>query len=164
MDAHLKNLIWFWSVALAIVAADQLSKIWALNALGQGQQIKLVGDFLGLVLVYNAGASFSLGSQYTWVITVLAVLVSAVVIYLSRKLNYLPWALILGAVLGGAVGNLIDRLLRSPGFGRGHVVDFIDYNGAFVGNVADIAIVIAGVAVVWLTTVGRNLDGSQSKS
>ena len=160
MDAHLKNLIWFWSVALAIVAADQLSKIWALNALGQGQQIKLVGDFLGLVLVHNAGASFSLGSQYTWVITVLAVLVSAVVIYLSRKLNYLPWALILGAVLGGAVGNLIDRLLRSPG----HVVDFIDYNGAFVGNVADIAIVIAGVAVVWLTTVGRNLDGSQSKS
>ena len=164
MDAHLKNLIWFWSVALAIVAADQLSKIWALNALGQGQQIKLVGDFLGLVLVHNAGASFSLGSQSTWVITVLAVLVSAVVIYLSRKLNYLPWALILGAVLGGAVGNLIDRLLRSPGFGRGHVVDFIDYNGAFVGNVADIAIVIAGVAVVWLTTVGRNLDGSQSKS
>ena len=164
MDAHLKNLIWFWSVALAIVAADQLSKIWALNALGQGQQIKLVGEFLGLVLVHNAGASFSLGSQYTWVITVLAVLVSAVVIYLSRKLNYLPWALILGAVLGGAVGNLIDRLLRSPGFGRGHVVDFIDYNGAFVGNVADIAIVIAGVAVVWLTTVGRNLDGSQSKS
>ena len=146
MDAHLKNLIWFWSVALAIVAADQLSKIWALNALGQGQQIKLVGDFLGLVLIHNAGASFSLGSQYTWVITVLAVLVSAVVIYLSRKLNYLPWALILGAVLGGAVGN------------------FIDYNGAFVGNVADIAIVIAGVAVVWLTTVGRNLDGSQSKS
>ena len=60
MDAHLKNLIWFWSVALAIVAADQLSKIWALNALGQGQQIKLVGDFLGLVLVHNAGASFSL--------------------------------------------------------------------------------------------------------
>ncbi len=114
--------------------------------------------------MHNAGASFSLGSQYTWVITVLAVLVSAVVIYLSRKLNYLPWALILGAVLGGAVGNLIDRLLRSPGFGRGHVVDFIDYNGAFVGNVADIAIVIAGVAVVWLTTVGRNLDGSQSKS
>lgn len=164
MDAHLKNLIWFWSVALAIVAADQLSKIWALNALGQGQQIKLVGDFLGLVLIHNAGASFSLGGQYTWVITVLAVLVSAVVIYLSRKLNYLPWALILGAVLGGAVGNLIDRLLRSPGFGRGHVVDFIDYNGAFVGNVADIAIVIAGVAVVWLTTVGRNLDGSQSKS
>jgi signal peptidase II len=78
---------------------------------------------------------------------------------MTRRLGSRGWAVALGMLLGGAVGNLADRLAREPGFGRGHVVDFLDYAGFFVGNVADIAIVAAAALIVLLSLRGVGLDG-----
>lgn len=157
-------LAWMWAIAAAVVVTDQLTKAWALHALSDGVRRPLVGDLLALVLVHNPGAAFSLATGQTWLLTAVAVCVVGVVVRVARRLAYLPWAAALGLVLGGAVGNLIDRLVRAPGVFRGHVVDFIDYGGAFVGNVADIAIVAAAGLIIVLTLRGIELDGSRPSS
>ncbi|ETJ04231.1 signal peptidase II [Actinomyces urogenitalis] len=151
-----------WLVAIVVVLVDQLTKAWAASALADGHRVALLGDLLGLVLVRNPGAAFSFATGQTWIFTVVAVVVTVIVLRASRRLASRWWAVTLGLVLGGAVGNLIDRLVRSPGVFRGHVVDFIDYGGYFVGNVADIAIVVAAAAIVALSVYGLELDGSRS--
>jgi signal peptidase II len=93
------------------------------------------------------------------VLTLVAAAVVVVVVRSSRRLGSRGWALALGLLLGGALGNLTDRLVRAPGVGRGHVVDFLDYGGLFVGNVADIAIVAAAIVVAALGVRGIGLDG-----
>src|SRR5690606_41379727 len=113
-----------------------------------------VGALPGWPLIYNPGAAFSLGTGMAWVFSIIMVVVIAVVLRVSRRLRSGAWALALGMLLGGAVGNLYDRLLREPGFARGHVVDFINYNGWFVGNVADIAIVLAAILIALLALLG----------
>lgn len=139
-------------VALAVLAVDQLTKVVALDTLGGGRVVRLLGDFLSLRLIANAGAAFSVGAGRTWVVTVVAVVICGLVlVQIQRGVTHRVWAWTLGVLLGGALGNLGDRLFRAPGFGRGHVVDFIDYNGYFIGNVADIAIVAAAVVVAWLS-------------
>lgn len=150
-----------WGVAIAVVAVDQLTKAWAMSALSDGHRIRVLGDVLGLVLVRNPGAAFSFATGQTWIFTIVAVVVTVIVIRVSRRLGTRWWAVTLGLVLGGAVGNLIDRLVRDPGVFRGHVVDFIDYAGFFVGNVADIAIVGAAVAVIVLSLIGLEIDGTR---
>ncbi|WP_052366886.1 signal peptidase II [Paraoerskovia marina] len=149
---------WTVSLAVLVLVVDQVTKIWAENALAGEGRIPLVGDLLGLVLVYNPGAALSIGTGMTWVLTVLVVVVVAVIIRSLRRLGSLGWAIALGLLLGGAVGNLVDRLTNEPGFARGHVVDFIDY-GVFVGNVADIAIVAAAVLIAILALRGVGIDG-----
>src|SRR5699024_4573469 len=120
-----------------------------------------LGDFLGLQLVYNPGAAFSIATGMTWVFTVISLVVIVFVIRVARRLRSTIWAVTLGMLLGGALGNLYDRLLREPGFGRGHVVDFINYNGWFVGNIADIAIVGAAVLIGVLAVIGIEVDGTR---
>ena len=150
-------VIMLWLVAVVIVVVDQATKHWALSALADGEHTALLGRALGLVLVRNPGAAFSFATGQTWVFALIASLVVAIIIRVSRNLASRSWAVALGLVLGGAVGNLIDRLLREPGFLRGHVIDFIDYGGYFVGNVADIAIVLAAVGIIVLRWVaGRS--------
>lgn len=149
-----------WTVAAVVVAADQVSKAWAMAALADGHRMELLGSLLGLRLVRNPGAAFSFATGMTWVFTLVALVVVAVVVRVSRRLVSMPWAVTLGLILGGAVGNLIDRLVRAPGVGRGHVIDFIDYAGQFIGNVADIAIVVAAAAVVLLSLLGREITGT----
>lgn len=136
------------------VIADQGSKQWALSALADGSTRPLVGDLLRLRLIRNPGAAFSLGEGATWLLTLVAVGIAAWVARALWKATHRTWAITLAVLLGGAIGNLIDRLLRSPGPGRGHVVDFIDYAGFFVGNVADIAIVAAAAVVGLLSLRG----------
>ena len=102
---------------------------------------------------------FSLGTGSTWLLTVVAVVVLVVIVRFSRRLGSLGWAWAFGLLLGGALGNLTDRLVREPGFGRGHVVDFIDYHDLFIGNVADIAIVAAAVLIALLALRGIGVDG-----
>lgn len=139
-------------VAGSVVVVDQLSKVWALSALAEGQVVSLLGRFLRLRLVYNPGAAFSLGEQVTWLFTAISLGVCvALLMVLRGGISDLGWTAALGSLLGGAVGNLIDRLFRPPAVGRGHVIDFIDYNGLFVGNVADIAIVGAALGLVVLS-------------
>ncbi|WP_067782874.1 signal peptidase II [Actinomyces vulturis] len=148
-----------WGVAFAVLVADQLSKMWALSALADGHEQPLIGHFLTLVLVHNPGAAFSFATSATWIFTLLATAVVIAIAVLTPRVHHIPWAWVLGLTAGGAAGNLIDRLIREPGFGQGHVVDFINYDGHFVGNVADIAIVFAAIGVAWLTLTNVGFDG-----
>ncbi|MET7959495.1 signal peptidase II [Micromonospora zamorensis] len=134
-------------IAAVVLAADQLTKYWAESALSDGQTITVIGELLQLRLVYNPGAAFSIGAAYTWIFAVFAAAAVVAVTVVARRVTSRAWSVALGLVLGGATTHLLDRLFREPGFARGHVVDFIDYAGFFVGNVADIALVV-GVGVV----------------
>lgn len=145
-----------------VLVADQVSKQVALNTLTTGEYHPLIGDFLGLSLVFNPGAAFSLGEGSTWLFTMAMVVVTAVIIRVSRRLGSRSWALALGALLGGTLGNLGDRLFREPGFAVGHVVDFINYNGWFVGNIADIAIVLSAAGIAVLSFTGIGVDGQRA--
>ena len=155
-------VIVLWLVALIVIVVDQVTKQWALSALSDGRHTALLGRALGLVLVRNPGAAFSFATGQTWIFALIASLVVAIIIRVSRNLASRSWAVALGLVLGGAVGNLIDRLLREPGFLRGHVIDFIDYGGYFVGNVADIAIVAAAAGIIILSLGGWEIDGTRA--
>lgn len=138
----------FWWVAAGVVAADLATKQWVLSTLEPGEKHQVLGDLLSIQLVFNSGAAFSLGNGFTWVLTVIALAVSVGIVVYARRAQSTLAAWIFGAALGGAVGNLIDRLFRDPSFGQGHVVDFINYGDLFVGNVADIAIVVAAIILV----------------
>jgi signal peptidase II len=148
-------------LAVVVVAADQATKTWALSALTEGERTPLLGDLLGLTLVFNPGAALSIGTGMTWILTLAAVAVTVVVLRVSSRLGSRAWTLALGLLLGGAVGNLIDRIFREPGVGRGEVVDFIAYADWFVGNVADIAIVAAAGLMILLGARGIALDGTR---
>ena len=153
-----------WTVALAafVLAADQLTKWWAESTLvANAPTIPLVGDLLGIRLIYNPGAALSIASGMTWLLTIVVTVVVVFIIRAIGRLGSRGWAAALGLLLGGAVGNLVDRLAREPGFARGHVVDFIDYAGFFVGNVADIAVVSAAVLIALLSLRGIGLDGKR---
>ncbi|BDZ43829.1 lipoprotein signal peptidase [Paraoerskovia sediminicola] len=153
-------ILWTLGLAAFVVLLDQVSKVWAEGALAGEPRIALIGDLLGLRLVYNPGAALSFGTGMTWVLTVVVVVVIVLILRTMRRIRSTGWAVALGLLLGGAVGNLIDRLTNDPGFGRGEVVDFIDY-GVFVGNVADIAIVLAAGVIVVLAFRGVGVDGTR---
>ena len=150
-------------LSITILAADQLTKAWALAALAPGGRITLVGHVLGLSLVLNPGAALSIATGMTWVLTLVACTVAVVIVRASRRIGSGEWALALGLLLGGALGNLVDRVVREPGPGRGEVVDFIAYGNLFVGNVADLAIVVAAGLIVLLTVRGIGIDGSRDE-
>ncbi len=155
-------LVWpFVLIAVAVVAVDQATKAWALATFTTGERTPLLGDLLGLTLVHNSGAALSIASGTTWVFTIAAVAVTVVVLRVASRLGSRGWTAALGLLLGGAVGNLIDRLVREPGVGVGKVVDFIAYGDWFVGNVADIAIVVAAGLMMVLGFRGIALDGTR---
>lgn len=138
---------------------DLLSKQWALRALADGTYSPVLGKVFGFELVFNPGAAFSFASGATWVFTIIAVIVTIVIIRVSLRLRSWWWGVTLAMLLGGTIGNLADRLFRDPGFGVGHVVDFLNYNGFFVGNVADVFIVAAAILLTVLAFLGIPLDG-----
>jgi signal peptidase II len=146
-----------WLAATLVVAIDLFTKQWALSALVPGVKHPVVGDLLSLQLVFNSGAALSLGEGHTWLLTIVALAVSVGIVHYARRART-PLAVgLFGVALGGAVGNLIDRLFRDPGVGRGHVVDMINYNNVFVGNVADIAIVGAAAVFMGVSLFGHRL-------
>jgi signal peptidase II len=149
-------------LALLVVAVDQVTKALAVARLQPDRPVPLVGDLLQLRITRNAGAAFSMATGATWLLTLVAVVIIVVVLRSVRRLGSRGWALALGLLLGGAVGNLIDRLVREPGVGRGHVVDFIAYGHLFIGNVADIAIVAAAALMAVLSVRGTGLDGARA--
>lgn len=148
-------------LAVLVLLVDQLTKTWAISALTEGSRDPLVGDLLGLSLLFNPGAALSLATGMTWVFTIVSLVVAVVIVRFAGRLGSRGWAVALGLLLGGALGNLGDRLFRDPGFARGHVVDFIAYGDLFVGNVADIAIVVAAGLIVLLSLRGIGIDGSR---
>ena len=148
-------------VGSAVVAyvLDQATKAWALASLDVGSPVNVVGELIRLNLIRNAGAAFSIGDNATWMLTLIAFGVLVVIIRTARRIGSRGWAWALGLLLGGSLGNLTDRMTREPGPGRGHVVDFIDYFGLFIGNVADIAIVGAALLIGLLALRGIGVDG-----
>lgn len=151
-----RPLWWLVVVALGVVVVDQVTKVLAVEHLTGAGYVPLLGEYLGLKLIYNPGAAFGMASGMTWVLALITVGVIVAIVRLARSLSSRVWGATLGLLLGGAVGNLIDRLVRAPGVLRGHVVDFLSYWDWFVGNVADIAIVVAAVGMVVLTLRGED--------
>ena len=127
--------------AVAIIT-DQASKMWARAVLDASEPIPLIGQWLSLRLVHNSGAAFSFAAGKTWILTIFTVVIIGVLAVLARRVHRASTLLAIALLAGGAVGNLIDRLTAEPGFGVGHVTDFIAYGNWFVGNVADIWIVL----------------------
>jgi signal peptidase II len=146
-------------VAVLAYASDQVTKAIALSAFGDGASRSVIGDLISFKLIGNPGAALSLGASNTWVMTGIAIAVLVAIVFVARDLGSRAWALALGLLLGSAIGNLTDRFVRPPGGGQGHVVDFIDYNGYFIGNVADIWIVGAAGLIVVLAILGIGIDG-----
>ena len=144
-----------------VLALDQLAKAWAVRALGNGRSIEVVGELVQLRLFRNPGAAFSFATGSTWIFTVVATVASVVIVRASRRLGSPLWALALGLLLGGALGNLVDRLFREPGFARGHVVDFIDLPRLFVFNLADAAITLAAALIALLSWRGVRVEGGR---
>lgn len=137
-----------WIAALAVFAVDQLSKWWALENLQGRRIISLIGDALYLKLTFNSGAAFSLGNTVTWIFTALSIIVLILAVRIVPRTPTTGWAIALALFIGGLLGNLTDRLLRAPGALQGHVVDFIGYFDWFIGNIADIALVVAVVVAM----------------
>ncbi len=152
-----------WVVAVGSVLLDQGTKLWALHSLDPGVSRPLLGDLVSLRLIRNPGAAFSMLDGTTYVVTAVAVLIVVRMLHLAHTRALSPlMAWVFGLVIGGAAGNLLDRFLREPGVGRGHVVDFLDYFGWFVGNVADVFIVGAALLFAWLSLRGIRLDGTRA--
>jgi signal peptidase II len=123
--------------------------------------IRLLGGLLTITLTRNGGAAFSIGTSMTIVFTAIAVGVIVYILRTARNLRSIGWAITLGLLLGGATGNLLDRIFRAPGPFQGHVVDWIQLPDWPVFNLADSSIVCAGVLVVLLALRGIRLDGTR---
>lgn len=158
---RLAVLRWYAIAAAAVLLLDQASKAWAVDALADARVIPLVGDLLSLRLIRNSGAAFSIGDSMTWVMSLIAIAVTVAIVAVVPRIGSARWSLALGLLLGGSLGNLVDRFFRDPAPLQGHVIDFIDYGGLFVGNVADIAIVVGAGVLLWLVFTNVGMDGSR---
>ncbi|MEO5534784.1 MAG: signal peptidase II [Pseudolysinimonas sp.] len=160
-----RALVLLAGVAVVAFGLDQLSKYLVTTHIGLNESVPVLGEFLQLHYVTNSGAAFSLGTGFTWVYSIVAALVIVFIVWFSRRIRSLGWATMFGLVLGGAVGNVTDRLTRPPGFGVGHVVDFIQvYAFPAIFNVADIAVSSAMGLFLLLTLRNIRLDGTRDKS
>ena len=153
--------------ALLAVVIDQVVKELSTKGLTEGEPVRILGGLIYLSLLRNSGAAFSLGSGYTWVFPLVTLVVIGWIGFLARKLRSVPWAIALGLVLGGALGNLGDRLFRAPGPFQGHVVDMISLFGPYgehfaVFNIADSCLSVGVVLAVLLELTGRQRDGSRA--
>ncbi len=148
-------------VAVFVLAADLISKAIVVADLAGHAPIRLLGGLLTIRLLRNSGAAFSIGTSMTIVFTAIAAGVIVFILRTARKLRSLPWAITLGLLLGGATGNLSDRLFRAPGPMRGSVVDWIELPHCPVFNLADSAIVCGGVLAVLLAIRGLRIDGTR---
>lgn len=147
--------------AAGVFVADLLTKTWAVHHFAGGQRLVLVPHLLDLVEIRNPGAAFGIAGGATIVFSLVALVVIVMIARTAAGLRSAGWALALGLLLGGAVGNLGDRLFRSPGVLRGAVVDWIYLHHWPVFNLADSAIVVGGVLAVLLASGGRRPDGSR---
>lgn len=148
-------------VALTVLVADIVTKLLAVDRLAGRSPVEVVDGLLTLRLVRNSGAAFGFAQGLTVVFTAVAVAVVVVILRAARRLRSSGWAVALGLVLGGAVGNLVDRVFRSPGPLRGRVIDFLELPHWPVFNLADAAIVTGGLLTVLLSMRGIHYDGTR---
>jgi signal peptidase II len=155
------------AVAVFAVAMDQWTKQLVLQSLPGRGPVRILGGLIYLDLTRNPGAAFSFGTNITFIFPVIAIVISVAILYFARGLRSWPWAVAMGLVLGGAVGNLGDRLFRAPGPFRGHVVDFIS---AFapggekfaIFNLADSALTVGVILAIALELFGFRRDGMRA--
>jgi signal peptidase II len=149
--------------AILVYGLDQFAKYLVVTNLTEGDVVPVLGNVLQWQFVRNPGAAFSLASGMTWIFTILAAGVITFIAWFARRIRSIAWALVFGLLLGGVLGNLTDRLLREPGFGVGHVIDFISTPWLIpaIYNVADMAIVSSMVLFMILTIRGVGLDGTR---
>lgn len=151
----------FGVVGLLVLGLDQLTKALALHYLVPGEPVNVIGTLLKFNLIRNPGAAFSLGSNFTPVISTIQIVVAVGVVWLSRRLGSVGWAIAFGFLFGGAVGNITDRIFREPSPFHGHVVDFLQTPHWAIFNVADMAVTSAAILLVIQTLRGIKLDGSK---
>ena len=145
-------------VAAVILSVDIVTKVIAVRMLTPGQPVPIIGDTVTWTLLRNSGAAFSMTVGSTWVLTLIATAVVVGIIWMGRRLVSPWWAIGLGMILGGALGNLVDRFFRSPGPLRGQVVDFLSVGWWPVFNVADASVVCGAVLLVALSLFGYDVD------
>lgn len=153
------------AVAVAVLLADVLVKTWAVRSLRPGQSVTVIPHALYWTLTRNPGAAFSMGTNFTWVFPLVTACVVGWIAWMSLRLRSVPWAVALGLVLGGALGNLMDRIFREPGFMVGKVVDYISVFAPqgerfAIFNLADSALFCGVVLAVLLELRGRRRDGT----
>jgi signal peptidase II len=148
------------AVAVTVIVLDLVTKLAVVAHMTTSETHDVLGGLLKITYTRNAGAAFSVGTGMTAVFALVAVAVAVAIVRTARSLRSLTWAITLGLLLGGALGNLGDRVFRSPGFLRGHVVDWIELPHWPVFNLADSAIVCGGIIAVILSWRGIQVDGT----
>ncbi len=149
-------------MAAFVIAADVISKAIVVAKMADHPNIRLLGGLLTITLTRNGGAAFSIGTSMTIVFSAIAAGVIVYIVRAARNLRSIGWAVALGLLLGGATGNLLDRIFRAPAPFQGHVVDWIELPHWPVFNLADSSICCAGVLVVLLALRGIRLDGTKA--
>lgn len=165
-DRRRRAVLTLTAIAVGVLLADLGTKHLALVTLSDREPVRLLGGAVYLTVVRNSGAAFGLGADYTWVFPFIAVGVVCWIAWMAARLRSLPWAVSLGLILGGALGNLLDRIFRAPGPFVGHVVDMISvfdpYGRVFpVFNLADSALVCGVALAMGLELTGRQRDGTR---
>lgn len=164
MSATSARKIAFFSIALVVILFDQLTKELAIALLQPGLSQPFIGELVQFRLAFNDSAAFSLGVGATWVLAIIAIIAVLVLIWFGPKAKTLVWSVNSAFVLGGAAGNLIDRLTREPGFLNGHVVDFIQIPFNFpIFNIADSFLVIGVSLAILRTLLGDELGGGRAE-
>lgn len=154
----------FFFIALLVVFLDQLTKEIAIANLANGNVVEVFGEILRFRLAYNDSAAFSLGVGATWVLALISSIATLVLLWFGPRAKNLTWSIIAAFVLGGAAGNLVDRLTREPGFLNGHVVDFISIPFNFpIFNIADSFLVIGVSLAILRTLMGDEIGGGRAK-
>jgi signal peptidase II len=150
-------------VAIGIYGLDLLTKYLVTRELDLGDTVPVLGELLQLHYVTNSGAAFSLASGFTWVLSIIALGAIVFIVVFAPRIKSFGWATMFGLVLGGALGNVTDRVFRGETFGTGHVIDFLQlYAFPAIFNVADIGVVSAMALFVLLSLRGVGLDGTRT--
>lgn len=162
-------LVLFGVTAAIALVLDVVTKYLVVARLTDHPPVRVLGGLVYLDLTRNSGAAFSMGTSYTWVFPLVTLVVIGWIGWMATRLRSRWWALALGLVLGGALGNLGDRLFRAPGFLVGHVVDFISVfgpDGAHfpIFNMADSALSCGVTLAVLLEITGHRRDGSSARA
>jgi signal peptidase II len=161
-QASTRRIVLLGAVAVFVIVADLLSKLAVVAHMTMYESHDVLDGLLKITYTRNPGAAFSFGEGMTAVFGLVAIGVAVAIVRTARNLRSLTWAITLGLLLGGALGNLGDRIFRSPGFLRGHVVDWIEVPHWPVFNLADSAIVCGGILAVLLSMRGTRLDGQRA--
>ena len=157
-----KQVLLVGLIAVLGYTLDQLTKFWVLNNMSEGETIPVLPPLLNWHFVRNPGAAFSIGTEFTWVFTIIMVIVAGYVIFKLRTTTRTIWLIAMGALLGGVFGNLTDRLIQEPGFGVGHVIDFIAFPNFAVFNIADSLIVCSMIGIGLLLVTGTPMNEEEA--